>query len=393
MSKKSAEDGRKMIIFVSYLTMGILGAYLSFYQYILLSISDLFILNAAMVGLLIAFHSIGISIPPIFLGPLCSRIGKKKLLLLSYALMVAGALLAGVMQDFWGFVIGVLMIGAGFSVTEGTLSAVLSDEFPDESTRHLNFSQVAFSIGAMAGPFIAQALISGGVYFKDMFFYIGVIFLALGALFALTRHKNDKGDRPAGKGSLFAVRFLRDRVLLLLALSIFIYVGMENTVSSFADSYFELQLGAPDLSAAALSLFWGAMIPSRFLAGVLKTDRKKMFAALTILAVTSAVAAMIVPVYSIKIILFAACGFGCGPLWPLLMDSVAQKERGATGPALNMMMAFSGLGGAAVPFIAGLFVLGMGMESAAYYLSALMGVLMLGLYLAARRKGMRYGDS
>lgn len=379
----NAAAGKRLIIAVSYLTMGMLGVYLSFYQFILLGVSQLFLLDAAMVGLLIAVHSIGISLPPLFMGPLCAKIGKKRLLMVSYSLIILGTFLAGTSGNFAGFIICVLLIGAGFSVTEGTLSAVLSDEYPDESTRHLNFSQVAFSAGAMAGPFAAQALISSGIFFKDLFFLVSAAFLALGILFSLTRHQNDRGIEPQGEGALFAVSFLRSRVLLLLALSIFLYVGIENTVSSFSDSYFELQLGTPALSAVALSLFWGAMIPSRFLAGVLKTDRKKLFSALSVLAAAAAAAAMFVPGHTAKVVLFAVCGFGCGPLWPLLMDGVAQKKRGSTGPALNMMMAFSGLGGAAIPFLAGLFVLGTGMEAAAYYLSAVLGVLMLAFFLTS----------
>jgi len=386
MNNTAGIRGRKLIVAVSYITIGILGCYLSFYQYILLNISQLFLLDAAMVGLLIAMHSIGISLPPIFLGPLCAKIGKKRLLGISYAMMIGGAVFAGFVQNFAGFIICVLVIGAGFSVTEGTLSAVLSDEYPDESTRHINFSQVAFSAGAMAGPFIAQGLIGTGVYFKDLFFYAAAVFLVLAVLFAFTRHQNDRGLEPLEKGPFYAVRFLSSRIFLLLALSIFIYVGLENTISSFSDSYFELQLGIPALSAVALSLFWGAMIPSRFLAGLLKTDRKKLFIRLSILAIAAVAATMAVPDPTAKIILFAVCGFGCGPLWPLLMDSVAQKTKGSTGPALNMMMAFSGFGGAAVPFIAGLVVLGFGVEAAAYYLSAVLGIAMLALFILSYKK-------
>jgi fucose permease len=381
--------GKKLIVTVSYLTIGMLGVYLSFYQYILLGASQLFLLDAAMVGLLIAVHSIGISLPPLFMGPLCAKIGKKRLLMISYSLIILGTFLAGIAGNFAGFIACILLIGAGFSVTEGTLSAVLSDEYPDESTRHLNFSQVAFSAGAMAGPFAAQGLISSGVFFKDLFFYISAVFLILGIIFSLTRHQNDRGLEMPCEGPLFAVSFLRSRVFLLLALSIFLYVGMENTVSSFSDSYFELQLGVPALSAVALSLFWGAMIPSRFLAGVLKTDRKKLFTGLSILAVSAAAAAMLVPGHTAKVILFAVCGFGCGPLWPLLMDSVAQKKRGSTGPALNMMMAFSGFGGAVVPFLAGFLVLGFKIEAAAYFLSAALGAVMLTLFLFTLKKGVK----
>lgn len=388
MNKRAVGGGRKLIIFVSYLSIGMLGMYFSFYQYTVLSVSQLFLLNAAMVGLLIAMHSIGISLPPLFLGPLSGKIGKKKLLLISYGLIVLGTLFAGVTQSFAGFIVCILVIGAGFSVTEGTLSAVLADEFPGESTRHLNFSQVAFSAGAMSGPFIAQALIGRGIYFKDLFLYVAAIFLLLGILFAFTRHLNDKGSDNSSDGSLYVFKFLRGRVFLLLALSIFLYVGIENTVSSFSDSYFELALGAPALSATALSLFWGAMIPSRFLAGILKTDRKKMFIWLSVIAIAATIAAMLVPGYTAKIVLFAVCGFGCGPLWPLLMDAVAQKTRGSSGPALNVMMAFSGFGGAALPFVAGLFVLGTGSEAAAYYLSAAVALPMLALYLASFKKAL-----
>ncbi len=393
MKDTVSHSGRRMIITVAYMTIGMLGAYLSIYQYTILGISQLFLLNAAMLGLLIGMQHVGISIPPLFMGPLCCKIGKKRLILISYVLIILGTFLAGLTGSFVGFIICVFIIGAGYSVTEATLSAVLSDEFPDDSTRHLNFSQVAFSCGAMAGPFIAQGLIESGVYFKDLYFYVSAVFLVLAILFLFTRHQNDKGQQPISKGAFFAIKFLRNRIFLLLALCIFLYVGIENTVSSFTDSYFELDLGAPAMSAMALSLFWGAMIPSRFLAGVLKTDRKKMFVFLAVLVASTSVAAMLVPDYTVKIVLFAACGFGCGPLWPLLMDSVAKRSKGSAGPAMNMMMSFSGFGGAALPFLAGVAVLGLDTESAAYYLSAAVAVLMLFMYLATNRKGEQVGGS
>lgn len=392
MKDNVAHSGRKMIITVSYMTIGMLGAYLSIYQYTILGISQLFLLNAAMLGLMIGMQHVGISIPPLFMGPLCLKIGKKRLILISYALIILGTFLAGMTGSFIGFIVCVFIIGAGYSVTEATLSAVLSDEFPGDSTRHLNFSQVAFSVGAMAGPFIAQGLIESGVYFKDLYFYVSAVFLVLAVLFLFTRHQNDMGGQPAEKGAFFAIRFLRSRVFLLLALSIFLYVGIENTVSSFTDSYFEIDLGEPAMSATALSLFWGAMIPSRFLAGVLKTDRKKMFIFLAALVASASVAAMLVPDYTAKIILFAVCGFGCGPMWPLLMDSVAKRTKGSAGPAMNMMMSFSGFGGAALPVLAGLAVFGLGSESAAYYLSAAVAGAMLVLYLLSTREDRRRGE-
>lgn len=369
----------KMLVLISYISMGMLGMYITLYQYTILSVSQLFHINTAMMGLLIAMQHIGISIPPLFMGGLCYKIGKKKLMLIAYGLLVAGTFTAGIAGSLFAFIVSIFFIGAGFSVAEGTLSAVLTDEFPDESTKHLSFSQVAFSIGALCGPFIAAALIQNGVYFKDLYIYSAGCFLILGLIFILTQHQNDKGIH-AEKGSFNVLKFLGNRVILLLAFGILLYVGVENTVANFADSYFELALQAPGFSAAALALFWGAMIPSRFLIGIIKINTKKVFIFLSIAASLSAILAMLIPDNAIKIMMFALCGFSCGPLWPIMMDTVAKRNRGSTGPALNVMMSFCGFGGAILPLIAGILV-NFSSQQAAYYLSAATALLMLAVFL------------
>lgn len=377
---------KKLLISISYISMGMLGMYITLYQYTILSVSQLFHINTAMMGLLIAMQHIGISIPPLFMGGLCYKIGKKKLMLIAFALLVAGTFTAGVADSLFVFIVSIFFIGAGFSVAEGTLSAVLTDEFPEESTKHLSFSQVAFSIGALCGPFIAAALIRNGVFFKDLYVYSAGLFLILGLIFVLTQHKNDKGIH-AEKGNFKVRKFLGDRVILLLAFGILLYVGVENTVANFADSYFELALKAPEFSAVALALFWGAMIPSRFLMGIIKINTKKVFIFLSVLASMSAILAMIIPYNTIKIIMFALCGFSCGPLWPIMMDTVAKKNRGSTGPALNVMMSFCGFGGAILPLISGALV-NFSSQQTAYYLSAATALLMLAVFL--RSNGLRY---
>lgn len=377
-NKSQTKLNNKFLIYISYISMGMLGMYISFYQYTIFNVSLFFQINVAMMGLLIAMQHIGISIPPLFMGGLCYKIGKKKLMLIAFALLVVGTFAAGLANNLLTFVISIFFIGAGFSVAEGTLSAILTDEFPDESTKHLNFSQVAFSVGALCGPFVAAALIKKGIFFKNLYYYSAVIFLILGLLFIFTIHQNDKGVH-AHNGNFNVFKFLNNRVILLLAIGLFLYVGIENTVANFADSYFELAVKAPQLSAVALSLFWGAMIPSRFLMGIIKINTKKVFTFLSILAIISIILAMIIPVNSIKIVMFALSGFSCGPLWPIMMDTAAKTNRGSSGPALNVMMSFCGFGGATLPIISGVLV-SFSSHQIAYYLSAITALLMLIVY-------------
>ncbi len=361
---------------MSYLTIAMLGIYITIYQYTVLSISKLFWLDTAIMGLLIGVQHFGMAIPPLILGVLSARIGKKKVVLIAYVLMVLGTAMAGMTNEFAAFIISVFIIGAGFSVSEATLSAVLADEFPGQSTRHLNFSQAAFSVGALLGPFIAQAMIQSGVYFKDLFFYCAVVFLILGITFVFTRHQNDRADMQTQCGKYHYQAFFKNRAFLLLGISIFLYVGIENTMANYTDSYFELLLKSPELSATALALFWGAMIPSRFLAGILKIDMKKMFVTLSIFVFITAMSAMLIPQTTFKIIMFAACGFCCGPLWPLLMDEAARKNVGSSGPTMNIMMSFSALGGAILPVASG-YAVNVSNHATAYYICAVIAIVMV----------------
>ncbi len=373
---------RGLLIAVSYATTCMLGVYVTVYQYTILTIAQSFGVNAAVMGFMIGMQYLGMSAPPLFIGMFSGRYGKKKLLIASYAFIILGALLVGFTHSIAAFIGSVFIIGAGFSVTEATTSAVLSDEFPEASRRHLNFSQVGFSVGALAGPLIAESLISRGVAVMHLYLLCGAAFLLLALLFLSTRHHNDKGAAPTAVTN--PLKLLGSRAFLFLALGICVYVGLETVIANYTDSYYELSLHEPAFSALALSLFWGAMMPSRLLAGIIRTGMKKIFLSLSALLIVSVLAAMLVPNLTAKLVCFALAGFACGPLWPLMMDAAAQRSKGSSGPVLGVMMAFSGLGGAVLPFAVG-GIVNASDPSSAYYLCAAAAVLMLGMYLLSLR--------
>lgn len=342
-------------------------------------------LNAAAMGLMIGIQHAGMAIPPLFLGVLSGKKGKKKVILISYGLMVTGTAIIGLMHCLLIFIASIFFIGAGFSVMEATLSAVLADEFSDSSKLHLNFSQVAFSCGALAGPLIAASLLYRGVYFQHLFLCCAAIFLVLGVMFIFTKHQKDKDEAPCQSLCVYITAFVHNRMLLLLAVSIFLYMGIENTIANFTDSYFDLTLRTPELSAVALSFFWGAMIPSRFLAGIIKMDFRKMFIFLAVLVFFGAITAMLVPDNRMKIVMYALCGFGCGPLWPLMMDTAAKNRKGSSGPVLNIMFSLGAMGGALMPIVSGMLVSAVH-ETVAYYFCAIVTIVMLAVYLRITKR-------
>ncbi|MEA4949384.1 MAG: MFS transporter [Petrimonas sp.] len=300
--------------------------------------------------------------------------------------MIAGATLVGTIQNLAIFIVSVFFIGAGFAVTEATMSAVLTDEFTGESVRHLNFSQVAFSVGALFGPILASALIRNGIYYQHLYILWAIIFFALAIVFIFTKHHNDCLDIQQKAITIHITGFLRNNVLLFLALAIFLYVGAENTIASFTGSYFQLTLNLPQYSAIALSLYWGAMIPSRFLAGIVKTNPRKIFLVSAIFAFIGIVIAMAATDRIVKLVMFAVCGFGCGPIWPLMMDMAAKANKGSTGAVLNIMMSFCATGGALVPVLAGAIAKESSIAATFYLCATVCVVMTIVFFLSVRLK-------
>lgn len=373
-----------LIITTSYSTIGALGIYAALFQFTLLNFTQLYGLNSVMMGLFIAIQYSAIAFPPLFLGLLSAKIGKKKVLMISYLFVILGTLLVGSQNSLLSFMIAIFIIGAGFSVLEATHSATLADEFPGESKRHINFSQVCFSIGALSSPFLAEFLMKSGIYFRDLYLLLSIIFFIIAILFLFVKFRNGIKDQKSNKSIFKILSSLKNKTFFLLAIAIFLYVGIENTIASFTGNYFELILKTPQFSGFALSLFWGAMIPSRLIAGILKTNARKMFLFSCLLVFTSIIGAMLIPNNTIKIVLFAVCGFGCGPIWPFIMTTTADKFNGSSAPPLNILMSFCGMGGAVIPLLSGIMI-SHANGTVAYYFSAVLLILMLFIYYSSEK--------
>lgn len=374
------------LIGVSYALIAMLGVYISVYQLTILSISQYFRLATVSMGFLIGIQHFGMVVPPLILGMLCAKIGKRKVIITALALIIVGTSLAAGSQQMWLFCIAVFFIGAGFSVSEATLSALMADEYPDESKQHLGFSQAAFSIGALIGPFIAQWLIQKGAHFKDLFLICAFMFSLLLIAFFFVRNKKDKGNLTIGTRRGYLKDFFGSKVLLLIGFAIFLYVGVENTIANYADSFFELTLKLPEYSALALGLFWGAMIPSRIVFGIVKVDQKKSFIVLSSMLCFSLLGLILAHNATLETSLFAASGFFCGPLWPMLMGKAAKDNAGSTGPAMNILMSFSALGGALLPFISGIAIKDQRIE-VAYIICMIASLIMIVIHSVSNNLG------
>lgn len=347
----------KLIVPSAYLTAGMLGVYYSMYQISLLQISQSFNLDSVMMGLLVAMHFLGLCLPPLFLGSLSEKLGKKGVLTISIPLIIVGALLVSLTSSLAAFIVGVFIIGAGFSVTEATMTAALCVEFPQASRLHLGLSQAFFSIGAVLSPFACEALYAAGYTYQSLYGYVAAIFLALFILFLYTKQKNDiRGSSQFGVRGI--IYLFSKKAFLLFAAAMFVYLGVEECIAFFTDSYMELTLRMPEYSALALSLYWIGMIPPRLLLGAIRLNHKTIITVCAVGIAVSTVAVLVFSSMAVRLVAYCLLGVFCGPAWPVIMDAATKKYPQNTGLAANAMMSVCGLSGALMPILVGVTIVG-----------------------------------
>lgn len=337
--------------------MGMCGVYLAMYQISLLKIAQTLELSNFMMSVIIAVQFAGLCLPPLFLGALCERIGRRGVILISMPLIILGTFLVSVTSGLAFFIAGIILIGAGISVTEGTMIATVGVEFSGKSTLLLGFTQSMYSIGSVLSPLACDTLLRAGFKYNTLFGIVSAVFIALLLLFLVTKQQKDiKGVKGAGVGGAF--KFFRRKTFVVIAAGMLMYVSAETLLSFFTDSYFELTVNAPESSALALSLFWAGMIPTRMLLGLIKRRRKQVIAGCGAGIIVCTILTLTLTAMPAKIAAYCVLGAFCGPCWPLIMDIVAKQYPQSAGTVSNLMISIGALGGAVMPLLAGTLITG-----------------------------------
>ncbi len=224
--------------------------------------------------------------------------------------------------------------------------------------QYINLSQCRFSLGAVVSPILIRYGMSGLSWSWRSVFVICAGAYAL-LMFPLLRVRFGAppvgtppiGAAPEARVSLFA--FFKNGFFLLLFLSIFLYIGLENGIGYFTETLFTVKLGQEALGAYAISAFWAMMALSRLVFGLMRFSPRQ---ALLLSFGASAALIALLAVLRLPLLSLIACGligFAFGPVWPLLMDLAAKQYPYSSGSAIGLMSAGCGLGGIAFPAVMG----------------------------------------
>lgn len=345
---------RSVVVSMTFLSLGLLGALLSAIGASLPSIQHYFGLDIAQSGRVSTLFQLSYAIFCLLGGFLTDYFGKNKVL-------TAGGLLYGICMIWVGSsgsfaanlaLFAIAGIGGGLLfMGANTLTVQL---FPARRGKFLNLLHLCFAIGSVLASLAVGAFLTMGLAWNSVFRLLGAIALANGLLFAFTEIQPAPSGRPAPAAKVLFAQYgpmMKNRLFLSLlaanTLAISAQFGIIYLLVSFLKGARALEHSAASLMLAVFFVFLGAgrIICSKLIG---RYSIVKIITILLALLVVFLAAGWLTEGY-FSFACFMLTGLACSGLMPsfLALASLALPKNIA-GLALGLFSMFGGLGGMAL---------------------------------------------
>jgi FHS family glucose/mannose:H+ symporter-like MFS transporter len=241
-------------------------------------------------------------------------------------------------------------IGLGAGLTAGNIIA--GTIFPSARARLLSMLNVLWGIGAVTCPILIH--LCGPANF-NLFFLVTSACLALSAIFAIATPSATWSATSSTQGSSPKVPLNLSRTaLIIFAITIILYIGIENTLGGWLPSY--AVRTNPSLQASTITLyFWIAELTGRLLVTAIIpvfTEAILYRICAVLFIATEALLCTRPQPSAASIIAFTAfSALTLAPLYPLIIAFLLART--GNHPNLGPLFSLATIGGATLPWLTG----------------------------------------
>ncbi|GAA3166475.1 MFS transporter [Planomonospora alba] len=330
-------------------------------------------LDMATIGTTFFTFSAGFMLAGSTSGMLIHRFGIRTALAVGGGAYVLAGLYTAVRPPFLALLAVQVLAGYGTGILESALNTFLAG-LPN-STTLLNRLHAFFGVGALAGPLLATWIL-GFAPWTAVWLVLALASVPLIAAFLVTlpagaptagaAPPSEGTPKPGRTGGGLLAAVSREPAVLLGAVFLAVYVGLELSVGNWAFTFLTDERGQSDqLAGYIVSGYWLGLTAGRFVISPLAarmglTPIGMTFACL--FGVTAAtVLVWIVPGTAPAFASFALFGFFLGPLFPTTMAVAPLLASPALVPTtIGLLNGVSVIGGALFPWLAGAIGEGLG---------------------------------
>ena len=380
-----AASDRRALFAVACLGMLAFGIVLTTLGAVLPSLVERFGMDKADAGALFLLMSFGILTGSVVFGPMVDRRGYKGMLVVAAALIALGLQGIAFAPSVGWLRVAVVLIGFGGGIINGGTNALVADISTEGRSAGLSLLGVFFGVGAVGVPF-ALGLLLGRFSYSTLIAAVGALVLVPLVVTAVNRFPAPK--QAQGFPLADAGRLLRDPVLLLLGLMLFLESGMEITVGSWAATYFQEELGVTGQRALVLlSLYWLGMMLTRLALGRLLRHASPARVLLGCLGVALVGALLLVGTRSVTAAALGVFLLGCGfaATFPVVLGIVGDRYAHLSGTAFSVVIVMALTGGMLLPYATGVLGGTYGLRGSFLLVPAALVLLAALLGIVARR--------
>jgi proton-dependent oligopeptide transporter, POT family len=202
-------------------------------------------------GIIFFFWAVVQNITPVFAGTFADKLGRKKLLLISFIIIVVSYVLIGTQREFYPFLFSVVLLGLGLGIYKPSLQGAIATHLNKEnSSTGWGVYFMLLNAAVFAGPPLSKYLkeLSWEMVFFGSAIVFSLNFFVL--LFVKSKHEQQPKISPSIKQIVrIAVRDLSNARLLyficLIAGFMIIYMQFYETLPNFIYDWSDTsQLGA-----------------------------------------------------------------------------------------------------------------------------------------------------
>ena len=304
-------------------------------------------------GIAMSAGSVGYFISTFVSGVLLQWLSPRLIVVAGLAIQAVGLLLFGARPSVLLNLPLTFMIGLGQGGTEVVVNLAVVRIERDGESRLMNLMHAAFAVGAIIGPIAAGRIMESSWGWQAMYRLMGlVVILMAGAISLLPFSRIEREKSEKSEDKLRLIQILKNPLLVLSFLVLFLYVGTELGVSSWVAEYYVRFLGTSvSVGAYMVSIFWIGLLVGRLALSGYRGQRQAEL--ILILASTCTLA------LSFAILMngpwlagfgFFMAGLGFSAIYPLVITLVGKYIKQGQGAAIGFVATGGGVGAFAFPF-------------------------------------------
>ncbi|KAL1745818.1 major facilitator superfamily domain-containing protein [Schizophyllum fasciatum] len=354
-------------------------------------IQSVYNINYTLVSLLFVGSCIGYIMGAISNVPLSAGLGFGKDI--GAALQIVAYAIDAIAPPFPVLCIAYAINGFGMAVQDAQANGYVASLTEHQETK-MGALHAAYGFGALVAPLVSTQFAQMHRWSFHYLASMGLALLNLITSAVIFRFETQDecvariGQAPRERGTSTDSSFrqiVRLKSMHLLALFVFVYVGIEVTIGGWIVSYIiDERGGGPDSGYISSGFFAGGRRPNVFQVG-----EWAVIFLYGLLAIGLELVVWLVPSLLGSAISVALVGLLLGPCFPIAMNQAARiLPAWLLTPSIGWIAGIGQAGSAALPFVTGALAQGTGIRSLQPFLVSMMGFMMV-LWALVPRKAQR----